>query len=145
MSKKAYYEYLPVFERNIIMGNCFEAIRKKACEYYREEDMELYSLDDNENCYGLATSIDSRIDHGRVLFFIMYVSDRADIGTVAHEATHVCNQIFSYIGQMADQDNDEADAYLVGHLTKVFMEEIRGIKRMPRKLVKGAKSDNLGR
>lgn len=145
MTKKAYYEYLPVFERNIIMGSDFDAIRKVALEYFNEQYMDLTSLEDNENCYGLATSIDSRIHPGRVLFFVMYVAEHADIGTVAHEATHTKNQIFEYIGQLVDTDNDEADAYLVGHLTKTFMEEIRGVKRLPRKLAKGAKSENLSR
>jgi hypothetical protein len=145
MKPKAHYEYLPVFERNIIYGNDLDAIRKKALEYFDEHDIDFSGLECDSNPYGLATSIDSRVNPGKVLFFIMYVRDDADIGTVSHESLHTKNHIWSYIGQLADEANDEADAYLIGHLTKVFMEEIRGVKKLQRELIKGDKKGNLKR
>jgi len=145
MKPKAHYEHLPVFERNIIYGNDMGAIKKKALEYFDEHELEFIGLDLESNPYGLATSLDLREQPGKACFFVMYVRDDADIGTVAHEATHIKNAIWSYIGQEADEDNDEADAYMVGHLTKVFMEEIRGFKKLERKLIKGDKKGNKKR
>jgi len=39
-----------------------------------------------------------------------------DLGTIAHEVTHIKNQIFKDCMMELDVDNDEAEAYLVGWL-----------------------------
>lgn len=38
--------------------------------------------------------------------------------TIAHEATHLCNQLFKNIGAKVDVDNDEPYAYLLGWVVK---------------------------
>jgi hypothetical protein len=120
-----------------------------ALAYFNKSDMDLTILDDNEDVFGLSANIEykeeKQKDNPRVVFFVMYVSDRADIGTVAHEAVHTANFIFEYLGQEADQKNDEMYAYLVGHLTKVFLEKIRGVEKKDRALVIGEKLENLRR
>lgn len=37
-------------------------------------------------------------------------------GTIAHEAEHIKNIIWRYIGYKSQEDNDEVDAYLVGYI-----------------------------
>lgn len=148
MAKKAFYEFLPVFERNIFYGSDVRALKAEIFKYYDEKEVsveESISLPDNAPVLGFASTVWLRKQPEKTLAFVMYVRDDADIGTVAHEATHTCNKIFEYIGQMADEWNDEVQAYLIGHLTKVFMEEIRGVKRKNRMLKKGDKKGNLKR
>jgi hypothetical protein len=38
--------------------------------------------------------------------------------TIAHEADHLCNQLFKSIGAIVDTSNDEAHAYLLGWVVK---------------------------
>ena len=40
------------------------------------------------------------------------------IATIAHEAVHACNQIFTCIGARTDITNDEPQAYLVDYIVK---------------------------
>ena len=59
---------------------------------------------------------------------VMFVRDEAPIGTVAHEAVHMVNHVFDYVGQDLCTVNDEAQAYLTGYFVQRFMENIRGEK-----------------
>jgi len=59
--------------------------------------------------------------------FVLMTADSASIGTVSHEATHMVNQVFTYLGQEVDQINDEAQAYLLGYIVDMFMDKIRGV------------------
>lgn len=49
-----------------------------------------------------------------------------DVGTVAHEVTHVKNMVYKHAGIKHDPTNDEPEAYLVGWLTneihKAYLE-----------------------
>jgi hypothetical protein len=38
--------------------------------------------------------------------------------TIAHEADHLCNQLFKSIGATVDVNNDESHAYLLGWIVK---------------------------
>ena len=38
--------------------------------------------------------------------------------TIAHEADHLCNQLFKSIGDTVDVNNDESHAYLLGWIVK---------------------------
>lgn len=148
MAKKAFYEFLPVFERNVFYGSDMDALKSEIYKYFDPLDINLeqvFYFTDSQTPLGFAAPISLNKAPDKILCFVMFVRDDADLGTVAHEATHTCNKIFEYIGQMADEFNDEVQAYLIGHLTKVFMEEIRGEKRKNRMLKKGDKKGNLKR
>lgn len=117
-------------------------------QYFKSEDIDLLEIIQpmrEKQPFGFAAPISLRKNPEKKVGFIMFVKDSADIGTVSHESVHVCNMMFEYVGQMADEWNDEIQAYIVGHLTKVFMEEIRGEKRQCRELIKGAYTKNIGK
>jgi len=145
MTKKVHYEYLPVFERNIFYANDLDALEAEVYRYYRKGEIDYLEVIamDGDGALGFAATIAPREDPLRVLAFIMFVKDTSDSGTVAHEATHICNKIFDYIGQEGDEVNDEVQAYLVGHVTKTFNEQIRGHKKTSRKLRKGQYKKNI--
>ncbi len=132
--KKVHYEFLPIYERNIFYGSDVKAIKEEILKYYKEEDLDLETLDEHLDGkvhlpQGFSTYIENSKIEDKVELFILYVRPDSDIGTVAHEAVHVTNQLFTYIGQDLDIVNDETQAYLVGHLVKTFMENIRGEKK----------------
>lgn len=46
-------------------------------------------------------------------------------GTLSHEATHVANRILHAAGVEVTHDNDEAQAYLVGHIVRECFPHIK--------------------
>ena len=54
--------------------------------------------------------------HRKVFKGINIECELAD--TIAHEADHLCNQLFKSIGATVDTSNDEAHAYLLGWIVK---------------------------
>jgi len=133
MSKaKAVYEFLPIYERHVFYGNDLEEIKAEILLHFKESEVDL-SLVDHPYAHGLTAPVPALDDDEKIQAFIMFIADTSDIGTITHEATHLTNQIFFYLGQELDPLNDEAQAYLAGHLAKVFMEKIRGSKEVVRK------------
>ena len=132
MSKaKAVYKFLPIYERHIFYGNDLAEIKRVIGQHFKAEEVDL-TLIDHEYAHGLTAPVPCLEDDEKIQAFVMYIADSSDIGTVTHEATHMCNQIFFYLGQELDALNDEAQAYLTGYLAKEFMENIRGEKPITR-------------
>lgn len=50
--------------------------------------------------------------------FLVWVYSSADVEYIAHESTHVAFETFRDIGGVADEDNQEPFAYLVGWVAK---------------------------
>ena len=128
MKPKAVYEYLPIYGRHIFYGNNVDAIKKLIRKKYKPSIVDSDMLFDGVNCHGFISTLNCEDDETRVRCYVMFVDDCADIGTVAHEATHLTNRVCLYLGLELDALNDEAQAYLTGHFTQVFMEKIRGVK-----------------
>jgi hypothetical protein len=120
-----YYELLPIYDRHIIYGDDLKAIKKKLFQFYPSDKIKTEILDRDDHINGLTGIILSKKDDGRILCFIMFVDPDADHGVVAHEATHLVNYIFDYLGQEPDALNDEAQAYLTGYFVKQFCKHIR--------------------
>ena len=132
MSKaKAVYEFLPIYDRHVFYGNDLEEIKAEILLHFKESEVDL-SLIDHPYAHGLTAPVPAADDDEKIQAFVMYILDSSDIGTVTHEAVHLTNQIFYYLGQELDPLNDEAQAYLTGYLAKVFMEKIRGEKEVKR-------------
>jgi hypothetical protein len=124
MKAKAHYEFLPIYGRHLFMGNNVVALKNLISQYFKDDEVNLDELD-GTSCLGFVCPIHCLKDPERILAFVMYVRPDAGHGTITHETTHLTNQIFSYLGQGLDEDNDEAQAYLAGHLAQVFMEKVR--------------------
>ena len=56
----------------------------------------------------------NRNTHG----FLVWICRHADTDEIAHESTHVAFETFRDIGGVADEDNQEPFAYLVGWIAK---------------------------
>ena len=54
--------------------------------------------------------------------------------TIAHEAVHACNQLYTNIGAVVDQNNDEPQAYLTGWLvqqiTLTYLKHKEDVKKI---------------
>lgn len=73
---------------------------------------------------GLTTSVKDKEKglYGVLVWIIKYDS----IGTFAHEADHVCSQVFKECGvNMGFNGNDEHHAYLIGWVTDKIYETIK--------------------
>lgn len=46
-------------------------------------------------------------------------------GTIAHEAKHIVNYIFTHKGLKLDTDNDEAECYLLAYIVDLIIEKIQ--------------------
>jgi len=71
--------------------------------------------------------------------FVIIDSQYADPSTMAHEAVHVVNYIFDYVGLHLDSNNDEAQAYTTGHVVKL-MDSV--VKKFKTKTTKRGKTKN---
>ena len=141
---KAYYEHLPIYERNVFYADCTKAAITELKKYFKESDIELDHIKALTHVKGYAATVTGKGKYEKkTLAYLMVVDKSADVGTVAHEANHVTNYIFDYLGQYLDLDNDEAQSYLLGHLTAQFCDKIQGLKKPSRVLSKTNKTRNL--
>lgn len=53
---------------------------------------------------------------------VVFFEDDADISVIAHEALHLTNRIFKWIGHKIDVKNDETSAYLLGYIVKILIK-----------------------
>ena len=142
-----YYEYLPIFEVNIFYTDDLDELRDEMYKYFRKGDIDFVEAlgGEDPNSSGLTQTISLREDLTCIVAFVMFVNTNADIGTVSHEATHIKDMLYDFIGQEATLlRNDEVSAYLVGHLAKTFSEQIRGYDQTVTKLIKGRFNQNIG-
>lgn len=128
---KAVYEFLPIYDRHLFFGNDLAEIKRVISHYFKDNECDL-SLIDHDYAHGLVAPVLYPGESEKIQAFIMFVRDDVSLGTVAHEATHLTNQIFYYLGQELDAYNDEAQAYLTGYLTERFMAAVRNVKPEPR-------------
>ena len=125
---KAVYEYLPIFNRHIFYTNDIPSVKKLINCYLKSADIDSSNITEDRIVHGYVAPILCSKNETWLRGLVMYVRDDSDLGTIAHEATHVVSYIFDYIGQDLDAVNDEAQAYLTGYITQRFMENIRGVK-----------------
>ena len=78
-------------------------------------------FDDDTNMGGCVWNVIERGSnaHG----FLVWICDVFTTGDIAHESTHVAFETFRDIGGIADEDNQEPFAYLVGWVAK----QIKGV------------------
>lgn len=59
---------------------------------------------------------------GEVGSLLYIVDEKVTIDTLGHEAVHLADGLYSFIGKDVDIDNDEDYAYLVGFIIKKIYE-----------------------
>ncbi len=128
MTNKAKIEMLPIYDRLICYTNHIPSARKALNRHFGEDNIDLLFIEGVENTKGCAAPIPCNNIDGVLKAFVMYVQDSEGVGTITHEANHIKNFIFDYIGQELDPDNDEAESYLVGYLADQFHHHIRKTK-----------------
>ena len=131
---KTYYEFLPIYNRSIFYSNDRVDLLRTVLKYFPSGEINTTLLEEVEHALAFVAPIESTVEEGRVSAFVMYVDDEEGPGTVSHEATHMTNFIFDYIGQELDIYNDEAQAYLTGYFTQQFFDHVRGVKAKNGKL-----------
>jgi len=129
MKAKAYHEHLSLYRRHIFYGNDPKAIEKLVLKTFKPNVVDVTILQhDKEALLGYVAALPSLNIADRVMGFVMFVEDKADIGTIAHESTHLTNHVFDYLGVEFDCNEDEHQAYLLEHFCQTFLEKIRGVK-----------------
>lgn len=103
-----YFGYLEI----IICKSLSEAAGQLAKYEIRTPD----SLDN----YGAFTVIRRKKSGPKV--YGVFLGPGCTAGLIAHEATHVKNYLFKEVGQQLDLVNDEAEAYLMGWITREIYE-----------------------
>lgn len=53
---------------------------------------------------------------------VAFSEEHMDIPTIAHEAVHMTNRLFSMVGAKLDSDNDEPQAYMVTFFVEAILE-----------------------
>lgn len=123
---KAVYEYLPIFNRSLFFGDDLLAMQKLASKKLGSSaDVSLMNGVGGESNLGLTGTIPKK-DSEQILGFFMHVNADEGVDTVTHEACHIVNFVFDYIGQDLDVVNDEVQAYLLAYIVKRFMVTVRG-------------------
>jgi len=132
--KKAHYSYIEIYNRNVFYGSDIKEILKLAKTYLKGENADYSLITELGPALGFVAPTPDKDDDERVYAYVMYVGPGEGLGAICHEATHLTNFIFDYIGQDLDLCNDEAQAYLAGYITDQFCENIRSIKTKTGKL-----------
>lgn len=98
----------PMFNHNVIV-----AVGKKGYKLYNEccehESLHISKAALEE---AGAAGMTSYVNPGLICIYLNY----KDMGHLAHEAVHAVNMIFSVIGHEPTAENDEVQAYMVGHI-----------------------------
>jgi hypothetical protein len=81
------------------------------------------NLDESDNVLGMSQMRKAHhmivINVGRHRKIFKGINIECELAdTIAHEADHLCNQLFKSIGATVDVDNDESHAYLLGWIVK---------------------------
>ena len=124
---KFYEDFQEKMDRNEVerIGEIVIVAGKK---YFKEAEIDLSLITEMKTAEGYVAPIMCKKDDEMLKALVMFVREEAAIGTVAHEAVHMVNHVFDYVGQDLCTVNDEAQAYLTGYFVQRFMENIRGEK-----------------
>lgn len=122
---RAVYEFVPIYDRGVFYTNDQDAALKLIKHRFKGVNIDTSLVEGNKLCHGFVAPILCKDDDEKVHGYVMFIKDSSDLGVIAHEAVHLVNFIFDYIGQELDLLNDEAQAYLTGYFVKRFMETVR--------------------
>ena len=134
--KKAAYEFLPIYDISIFYGNDAGEIISLIGEYFKDGQVDFSLIEECKECSGFVAPISKTGCPGIAFGYAMCIRESNDLATLAHEATHLTNFIFSSVGQELDVVNDESQAYLTGYLAQSFAEKIEGKKSKFKPLTK---------
>lgn len=113
-------ENLPIYDRVMCYTNSLPEAIKALEKRFGVGNLDLMFIEGFESAKGLAAPVPCNNVDGVIKAWVMYSQDGEGIGTISHEANHIKNFIFDYIGQELDSENDEAESYLVGYLSDRF-------------------------
>jgi hypothetical protein len=132
--KKAFYEYLPIYNVQVFYCSCPIAGKKLAKSYIKHKDANFDLIEEDCVDLGFVTPIPDHIDPEFSHGYLMYVAPEEGAGVVCHESNHLKNFIFAHCGVQLDLINDEPESYLTGYITDQFFNHIRGVKAKSGKL-----------
>jgi len=102
---------VPIYSAKLV----FTTTRKEAVEQISK------FFEDKEKTICILAAADALAKDDGLHYFIFAEANKID--DVAHEAVHTANRILTNAGIKITQRNDEALAYLVGYIMKVFMDK----------------------
>ena len=106
-SKKLTHFEVPLFGGNVFVAYDVETY-DQALDY-------LNIRSDMGRCCGQVMMLENT-SQGHIIYMVGIFQD--DINTVAHEATHIAQFVMEYVGS----DDNETQAYLVGHFTALIVK-----------------------
>lgn len=68
--------------------------------------------------------VDKKTKHQKQYIFVIFKESAGVPNVMAHEAVHVVNFVFDHVGVHLDANNDEAQAYLTGHVVELMNQTI---------------------
>lgn len=122
----------------------FEEAKKRFRNQYDNKELEFpvfdYTLSET---YGLLKEKSTK-EFG---FAVVVLSDLKSLGgtkiieIISHEASHVANRIFDWLGIRLDANNDEPYAYLIGYIASCIWETVSKIIVEPKNKKNGTDKD----
>jgi hypothetical protein len=92
-------------------------------KFMNETFTDVYNQDIIKDFEALVGTSQFRNDSRNVV--VCYTVEKSlTIGVIAHEAVHMTNRIFNWIGQDLDIKKDECYAYLLEHIVEFLVESI---------------------
>lgn len=146
---KVFYELMPIYDRHVFYGNDPVEIKKMIQKAFKPSEVDLDDLDEyisiSNHLEGFCLGLNCNTEPERLRCFVLYVDDTVEDWVVAHEAIHLKNMIYDYLLIQPDVNNDEPEAYLLEHIVKQFMVNIRGHKEKNRRRINTRKKDVTNR
>lgn len=118
------------YDVDLVVANKYVKLEElqKLYKYVNENELDENVID------GAATTNICRRKSDNKLTMLVYLADNQsykpsdsdkfiyDINTAAHEAAHVCFDIYDYCGVLVEPQNQEHTAYFIGYLTECIMK-----------------------
>ena len=117
---KKYHFYVPIYSRKVYVyiGEDYKKINDKI-----NKDYSLTDIDNRADYLEASTIIMSHKEDG-LIDNIFLLPSSVEPYTIAHECVHMAWSILDLVGVKVEADNNEALAYLVGHLMDHAIEII---------------------
>ena len=100
-----------------------ESLKRDFCKHDMSDCAPYGDIGDTMIC--VCYSVVCNRANGEYGVLVSVFNRKLSVDTIAHEATHVANRVWNWIGEQ--EPSEEANAYLVGHAAKCIYNAIKNI------------------
>ena len=94
-------------------------------QHFTKESLDRTGILDKDELYSHTLWVDKDGDIVLSMLFNFNTETNITLGTIVHEAIHIKNMLFLYLGINNDLENDEPEAYLIEYITDWIIDNLK--------------------